>query len=289
MLTFRVAASSAADQDVSVDYAARGTGASPAQDTDYTVSGTSLLFLSTDTGSLLTKTFDVTIVDDRLDEEEETFLVELGGPVSAMPGGSLELEVTILDDDAEPTVTLSGLSSGSEGETLTFTATLDAISGRAVTVSYGATPDTATSEDYTVGGTGTLGISAGILTASFEVVLVDDDLDEAEEAFTVSLSSASNATLGSVSSLTVRIADTDAPPMVTLSGASGGSESETLTFTATLDAISAKAITVSYGATPDTATSEDYTVGGQWYACHFHWNHDGVVRYRSARRCAGRG
>ena len=106
-----------------------------------------------------------------LDEDEEAFTVSLSGAVERHAGFGKQPHREDrrygrpADGDAERSI------GWVRGDSLTFTATLDAISGRAVTVSYGATPDTATSEDYTVGGSGTLTIPVGILTASFMVTL----------------------------------------------------------------------------------------------------------------------
>ena len=213
------------------------------------------------------RTFLVQTVADELDEDEETFTVSLSGASNATLGLSSSLTVTIADDPADvpPMVTLGGSPSGSEGTTLTFTATLEAESGRDVMVRYGVTADTATAnDDYMVVGDGMLAIAAGQTEASFDVDLLDDALDEDDETLTVLLSGATNAIPGAMDRLRVTIVDTDAEPTVGLRARAGtdlvSDEGTELTFEAVLSEPSGRRVTVLYGATADTATADDYTV-----------------------------
>ena len=76
-------------------------------------------------------------------------------------------------------------------------------------VHYQTTDGTATAPgDYTAT-TGTLSIPAGATSASFDVPIADDAVAEGDESFTVALSAASGATLGTPSSETVTVADDD--------------------------------------------------------------------------------
>ena len=86
-----------------------------------------------------------------------------------------------------------------EGDTgtvnATFTVTLDAVSGQAVTVDWETSDGTATAgEDYTAGN-GTLTFAPGETSKTFDVAVTGDTVDEADETFTVTLSGPSNATL----------------------------------------------------------------------------------------------
>ena len=90
------------------------------------------------------------VLDDELDEDDETFTVTLSDPVNARVGRELAsvdpaATMTIEDDDPEPTLSVQD-AAASEGEDVEFTVTLDPASGRQVTVDWAtsvATGDTA--------------------------------------------------------------------------------------------------------------------------------------------------
>jgi len=129
---------------------------------------------------------------------------------------------------------------------LMFTVSLTLTSPSAVTVGYAATPGTATTDDYTVTGdrvTFPALASGSDLTAAFEVDLLDDALDEADETFTVSLTVDETMVIldPSGSRIEVTIVDNDNPPALSLSLAGGPRVMEdrgALLFTVTLGAAS---------------------------------------------------
>ena len=90
--------------------------------------------------------------------------------------------VTITDDDAEPSLSLSPADPEvSEGDSVALTAQLGAVSGRDVTVTWGtalATDGTAQTRaaqtDFTAVTDATATIPAGMLTASLSVATVED-------------------------------------------------------------------------------------------------------------------
>ena len=90
--------------------------------------------------------------------------------------------MAITDDDAEPSVTLAvdNATIAEASGVATFTATLNAVSGRDVTVNL-STSGTATGggTDYTLSTT-TIVISAGILSNTATVTADQDVLDEDE-------------------------------------------------------------------------------------------------------------
>ena len=84
----------------------------------------------------------------------------------------------------------------SEGDPAQFVVTLSVASGKQVTVSYATTDGTAeASEDYTAVSSTTLLFAAGDTKRTIEIATTEDTRNEDEEAFTVTLSSAENATL----------------------------------------------------------------------------------------------
>ena len=79
---------------------------------------------------------------------------------------------------------------------MTFTVSLSVASSDAVTVTWATSDGTAEAgKDYTAVTAGSVTFSPGDLTQAITVTIADDDVDEADETFTVTLSNAVNATL----------------------------------------------------------------------------------------------
>ena len=104
---------------------------------DYSAGG-SLIF---DPGQA-TKTINVSIMNDTLDEEDKNFFVNLGAPINATLSDG-QAEGTTTDDDA-------GYAFENLDPSAVFQATLSAASGKTVSVNYATTSGTATAgQDYT--------------------------------------------------------------------------------------------------------------------------------------------
>lgn len=173
---------------VRVNFATRDGSATAG--TDYTATTATATFSFLDP----TATLRIPIVGDSVAEGPETFEIVLSNPVGAelqRPVG----RVTIADDDARPAVSISD-ASGPEGEYASFVVQLSAPSSEAVTVNAVIAPGTATATDLGSGTNVTITIPAGATTRWVEVSMLPDTLAEPEETFTVTLSSATNATLG---------------------------------------------------------------------------------------------
>ena len=262
-LTFTVTLSAASGQQVTVDYADAGSGTATSG-TDYTaITGGTLTFAAGTTS----QTFDVSVTGDVLDESNETVVVELsnaGNATIATASGT----GTITDNDATPTLSVNSpsVTEGDSGTTdLTFTVTLSAASGQQVTVAWAeGTGGTATSgTDYTAITGGTLTFAAGTTSQTFDVAVLGDALDEANETVVVTLSGETNATIATASG-TGTITDNDATPTLSVNSPSvteGDSGTTDLTFTVTLSAASGQQVTVAWAeGTGGTATSgTDYT------------------------------
>ena len=124
---------------------------------------------------------------------------------------------------------------------------IDAVTGQA----------TGSGTDYTLAN-GTLTISAGATTGNIDISgIVDDSIDEADETVVVTLSSPSNATLGSDKVHTFTITDNDNPPVVDFNAtSSSGAESVTSAdLTVDLSAVSGQDVTVNYAVTGTAAGS----------------------------------
>ena len=148
---FTVSLSAPSGQLVSVGWAtADGTATAPA---DYTAGGGNVVFNPGQT----TRTVTVSVKGDMLDENDEMFTVRLSDPTNATIADGTGVG-TINDDDALPGLSVNDVTV-TEGDAGTvaaaFTVSLDAPSGRDVTVAYAAVDGSATAgsdyERHTVG------------------------------------------------------------------------------------------------------------------------------------------
>src|SRR5262249_39596193 len=154
-----------AGQSLSVDYATTsvGAGAFPATaGTDYVAASGTLTFNAGES----TKPIAVTVNGDVVDENDETFLVNLTNPTDgALQNG--QATGTITNDDTSPSLTVSSptTNEGNSGTSmLTFTVTLSAASGRTVTVDYATADVTAQGGDDYVATSGTVSFGPGETT-----------------------------------------------------------------------------------------------------------------------------
>ena len=148
----------------------------------------------------------VAIVDDPIDEDDQTFFLTAGASFSWYDENELQVANpvvvgtgTVIDDDDPPTLSIDDVSV-TEGELAfaTFTVSLSAPSSKEITVAWSTADDgTATeTEDYTPS-SGTLTFAAySALPKQVFVPINDDDIgDEFDETFFVNLAGAVNATL----------------------------------------------------------------------------------------------
>jgi VCBS repeat-containing protein len=200
--------------------------------------------------------FSITLptTQDALDEASETVPVTVGG-VSGTG--------TITDDDATPSLAISGPASINEAAgTVTYTVTLSAPSGQSVSVDYATSNGTATAgADYTAS-SGSLTFAPGVTSQTFTVPILNDGTYEGAESFTINLSAPANAIIatGSVTSNIVDDGtgtggtDNDTPAL-SVSSLTVGEAGGHAVFTVSLSNASAQATTVSLGTANGTATS----------------------------------
>lgn len=147
------------------------------------------------------------IVDDFRDELDETFTVTISAPGHATLGTITSCVVTILDDDPPPQVHFSatGIEVDEGAGTEVVAVFLDAASNLTVTVDYASTNLTAIAgQDYTAL-SGTLTFAPGETSKNISFTILDDAVAEGPEQFTITLSSPSNAALGTPATFTVTI------------------------------------------------------------------------------------
>jgi hypothetical protein len=233
---------------------APGTASTPA---DYTTSS-GTISLSRGASS---KTVSVPVAGDTIDEANETFVVNLSD-LGGSPGtiGDPQAVGTITDNDPGPALSVNDVTvtEGNAGTTTaTFTISLSAASGQAVTVDWATTAGTATAgTDYTAAN-GSRTIAAGSTAATVGITVDGDTLDEADETFGIALSNATHATIWDGSG-TASIADDDPMPTLSVADASvneGNAGTTTMTFTVTLSAASSRTVTVQWATVDDLAAS----------------------------------
>ena len=157
----------------------------------------------------------VAIIDDRLDEAEETFTVSLGAlPPGVTAGTTSSVALTITDNDT-PTVRFTeGAQSVAEGAgTVSMELQMSTAPQASLSIPLSSADITATSgSDYVLTTTEVTFTPSGSLTQTVMAMITDDSLDEANETFTVSLGSLpSGVTAGTTSSVTLTITDNDSP------------------------------------------------------------------------------
>ncbi len=187
-LAFTVMLSPASGRVVTMAYADSRSGTA-ASGIDYTaLTAGTLTFNPGDTS----KTIDVTVTGDTVDEPDETVVLRLSSATNAaFSSGQTTIAGTgSIEDDDPPTLSI-GDATAAEGELATFSLRLSSAHDANVTVTATTADGTARSpSDYTHT-TRTLTISAGDLGATFAVPTASDTLVEGDETFTVTLSDAS--------------------------------------------------------------------------------------------------
>jgi len=186
---------------VTVGYATSDGTATAGQ--DYTpISGT-LTFASWVT----VQTFSVTILDDALDEDDETVILTLANAVNATLGSPNPAILTLVDDDAGlPSVAFSQAvyTVSMDADAASITVTLNTPSDRLVTVDYIASQEAIVVGNNQLTHSGTLTFTPGVVLQTFVVMLPQDG----GKTIQLTLTNPVNATLGTPSNAVLTIEDT---------------------------------------------------------------------------------
>ncbi|QEI04969.1 DUF4214 domain-containing protein [Pigmentiphaga aceris] len=211
-ITATISAAAATDTIVTLSLAGTASGAG----VDYTAAAPTITIQA----GQLTGTTTLTAVQDTLDEFDETIIVGIqsisGGDNARADTGTVQ--VTITDDDAPPVMSIApaSVTEGNSGTTaMVFTVTLDAVSGKTVTVNYATSDGTATAGSDYIAKSGTLSFAPGETTKQITVLVTGDTVTESDETLTVMLAGASNASLGTASAVGTIIDDENPPPVLT--------------------------------------------------------------------------
>ncbi|MCB0116175.1 MAG: DUF11 domain-containing protein, partial [Caldilineaceae bacterium] len=209
-------------------------------------------------GGALTQTVGVTVTGDLLFENDETFTVTLSNAVYGSISDAAAV-ATIRNDDSAPQLSIDDQTGMENSGALTFTVSLDTVSGLPVSVVYSTTNGTAIAgEDYQVV-TNTLSIPAGQSQITFTVPLLDDAVAESTETFSVLLSNPSGATLADAAG-TGTILDDEPSPKLSIADVNVGESGGSAVFTVTLSVPNAEDVGASYATSNGSAIAgTDYT------------------------------
>ncbi|MET0552613.1 MAG: Calx-beta domain-containing protein [Vicinamibacteria bacterium] len=203
-----VTLSGAAGQTVTVSFAtAPGTAAAG---TDYVPASGALTFPPGTTA----RSVSVSVLGDLMREGNEAFAVSLASPVNATLGAA-SAQATIVDDDPVPTVTAEGcaVAEGNAGNVpCVGGVSLSNPNSQNVIVNWTTNAGSATpGTDYVATG-GVLTFVPGDIQRPASAAVIGDTAVEADESFTLSVTNATNATVGNGQAPFV-ILDDDAPSL----------------------------------------------------------------------------
>lgn len=171
-------------------------------------------------------------------------------------------------DTTQPVVTLAFETSSVsvvEGHSITVDANLSKIYDKQVVVNLSFSGTASMNTDYTVSKT-QLVLNAGTRKASTVISTIDDTLVEGQESILVAISSATNATLGTPRSLSIRVVEDDNPPTSIKLSASKTSLSENgdaTTITATLSQAMSDPVVLNLVFFGQAEMDSDYTVSSE--------------------------
>ncbi|RDE50021.1 MAG: hypothetical protein DVS81_13260, partial [Candidatus Accumulibacter meliphilus] len=229
--------------------------------------GGTLTFAANETS----KTITLDVTDDLVPEATESFTVELSGASNATISRAVAIG-TILDNDlpelAIADATATEGDPGGPATTISFTVTRTGDNGSPSTVTYSVAPGNASNPDDYNGSidalSGTLTFAANETSKTITLDVTDDLLPEDTENFTVTLNSASNATIARAVATGTIIDNDEAIPLPVLAIADAtategdpGGPATTISFTVTRSSDNGSPSTVTYSVAPASASNPD--------------------------------
>ncbi|MCA2506290.1 MULTISPECIES: Calx-beta domain-containing protein, partial [unclassified Microcystis] len=173
---------------LTVNYTVEGTATNGS---DYTLLPTSVTFAA----NSATATVTVDPTPDTIVESDETVILTLASGTGYTVGTTTPVTGTITNDDfSQLSINDITVVEGKDNNAI-LTVTVDNPNPQPITFNYTTGPIDATVDvDYT-SKTGTITIAANTATATISIPILNDNLNEADEVFTVTLSNPVNATI----------------------------------------------------------------------------------------------
>ncbi len=269
-VTFTVTLQQASSSTVTVNYAVSGGTATVGA--DFNLAAGLLTFAP----GTISRTFTMAVINDPLDEDDQTVAVTLSGPSNASLGAIPTQVYTITDNDAAPSakidfrtlalIATTAVTISEAGNFIDVPVQLSVASERNVQVNLGAlVTSTATNLlDYNLASI-VVQFAPGETRKLVTLNIAEDMLDEVNETIKLALSGAVNAT-ASTTGATVTITDNDLAPTVSFVLAASSGREEIATpgpIEVQLSAVSGQRVTVRYAVsrTGTNASSRyDYTL-----------------------------
>jgi fibronectin-binding autotransporter adhesin len=243
---------------VSVDFSTANINGQAIAGTDYTALNQRIVFVG---GGELTTTVAVPLLNDSLDESNETFAAAITNVAGAIitQGDAIG---TITDDDTRG-ITVSAISGNTTeaGGTATFTVVLTSQPTADVTIPLSSSD---TTEGTVAPTTLTFTPANWNVAQTVTVTGVNDDIDDGDIAFNIVTAAATGGDYAGLdaSDVAVTNVDNDAPPTVTLSrnNANIAEAGGTSTITATLSIASSQPVTIELGFSGTATLTDDFTL-----------------------------
>ena len=259
-LIYTVTLTGETERTVTVEY---GTSGTATENTDYRVNtGIGMPGHLTFAPGTTSRTIEVLVTGDTIDEDDETVIITLSNPDNATITTAAGTG-TITDDDTLSISIVAVTPSVTEGTAATFmltTVTADPAPATALTVMVSVTD----SGNFLAGPAPTMvTIAAGETTALLTVETDDDSIGEANGMITATVTNGMGYTVGDPATAEVTITDDDAAPVVTLvlTPATIVQSGGVSTVTAMLDRASSAPTTVTVSAAPvSPAVAGDYNL-----------------------------
>ena len=253
--TLTVSASSAFGSNQTIVLALSGTAT---KGDDYTIGAESLTLTAGQTSVTTT----VTAVQDNIDDDAETVLITASHNNSDI---GTQQTVTITDDDATPTLTVSvnpaSIAENAGTSTVTVSTGTTTFAGDQM-IALALSGTATKGDDYTIGAE-SLTLTAGQSSVTATVTAVDDLLDDDAETVVIT-ASAGGTTIGTAQTITITD-DDDAPALtVSVSPASIAENAGTSTVTVgTGGSIFTDDQTITLALTGTATKGDDYTIGAE--------------------------
>ena len=212
------------------------------------------------------KTFEVMAVDDEIDDDDESITLTFGTLPDGVEAGSPATATVALADNDVPVVTVSfdqvTYETTEGGSAAMVIVTLNTYPERTVAIPLIVMPENGATEDDYSGVPQSITFTGGETRKTFEVMAVDDEIDDDDESIKLSFGTLPHR-VNPGSSATVALADND-DPVVTVSfgqaryrAAEGG---RAATVRVSLSADPERTVTIPLTATPaNRATDADYS------------------------------
>ena len=203
-------------------------------------------------------TINVPITDDSISEPDlETFTVTVANSDNnSGTGANSSTIVGILDNDDDPFVNIATTTAGSEDNaTANITVSLSSPSEKVTSVNFATSNGTAIAGDDYTANSGSVSIAAGDNSTSIPITILTDNLDEATEQLTVTLTNPQNAQAGSRMVGTLNISDSAStnPPVVSIVDTAVNEGAGSVALTVSLNPVSGQNIDVDFTTINGTA------------------------------------